>query len=158
MWYCLPVLHVQKPISQTSFVPPPPYRSSRGVGSSDSVDTKYPALFALRSLVARRTQQQPKRLTTLVFPPQFSLRISTFVRKTRGFKRKIARIGISTLASGTPNPQRTSNGGERRPPQPISPTLLTPWDVKSRGGCGLFRSGQRRRGPIWMLASKTEYS
>ena len=41
----------------------------------------------------------------------YSLRISTVVRKTRAFTRKITRIGISTHVSGTPNPQRTSNGG-----------------------------------------------
>ena len=41
----------------------------------------------------------------------YSPRISAVVRKTRPFARKIARIGISTLVSGTPNPQRSSNGG-----------------------------------------------
>ena len=52
----------------TPFVPPPPYRSCRGVGSSDSVGTKGLVLSALRSLVAQRAQQ-PKRLATLVSRP-----------------------------------------------------------------------------------------
>ena len=79
----------------TPFVPPPPRRFSRGVGSSYSVEAEYPVFSASQSLVAPRAQQ-PKRLTTLVLRPHTSLRISAFLRKTRPFTREIARIVNST--------------------------------------------------------------
>ena len=47
------------------------------------------------------------RLATICY----SLRITTVVRKTHAFTRKIARIVISTLVSRTPNPHSASNGG-----------------------------------------------
>ena len=103
----------------TPFVPPPLYCSSCGVDSSDSVETKDPVFSASRSLVARRAQQ-PKVLMTLVSRLFDSLRTSTFLRKNRTFTREIARIGISTHVSGTPNAQATAEH-ETGHPSPYSP-------------------------------------
>ena len=144
---------------QTPFVSSPPYvpllprRSLVRLGRNRtprllfSTDPGHPACTAAE-------EARDARLATILY--YASLRISILFGKSRAFTRKIARIGSSTPVSATLNPQRTRNGGAReRSPQPTCVTLLPPRAVGRCGGCDLSRFGQRGRGPIWVLASKT---
>ena len=154
--HCFRLLRVNNTIIVDTVCTSSLHRSSHSIDSSDSVESKGLVFCAPRRLFARRAQQS-KRLETLCSRPYIygSLETSTYFSKTRVFTRQKSWIGISTNICVTPDPKRASNGGVRdRQPQHI---CFPRHELgKRRRGCGVSHFRQWRRGPIWVLASKTD--